>query len=827
MKKFGIVFCLIFAFLLTLNIGLQPISVSAASDNDNGTVVTKVSSASQFNMITGSGKYVLDADINFESTPLVPIQNFTGTFDGNGHKLVNIKFEENGVTPTPPVGGGGSGSEEPDEPGIGGEEPSIPQAVVAPTATQAYAIFLNTSGATIKNLIVKDFEVNIDQEVETESLKVASIVANAEQNTIIENCTVLSSNNKINISSKSRTYIGGIVANAKSGTQIKNCTVQQNITLKNLSETKTNYVGGVVGYLEDSKVSFVVQDTTITLDSVMSNDSYIGGMVGYAIGTFAQMKNSVVSNTISAKTECAQNIQVGSIIGYVPYTINMLPNSGVGYIYTTEEGDFIGNANELKVYYTQGVSSFDVETRILATQTKDMMTSKSFYMSSSYNFDPEDKWDFVGTWQIEQEKLTLPTLQRFSAFEYKVNVDESFTASGLTKPVLPLTSQIITVTYNEDSKYDYGQSLEVGGYVTAENHLDKFFKISGIRKDGVVVFKNQSVLEIVDNPNTVVEELEDGSKVHTLSKNKVVTEQTVNIKDTTGLKYTLNGSNIEWYRYSTGESMDTLNASLYLINGCDLSDSGDYSFVLEPVKYEINVISDNVTHGTVKRTTGNVTYESFVDEVSYGQFVSYTAVTTTSDFGFNRWYNADKTVEIANQSKLEFAFNEKQFAEGGLFSGLLPDNNLVFVATFTKRVCDITIKFALKNEIISDVLSSVTIDGENPEKDGVIFKKVAMDKSYYVEVVLPAGYKFLNWYTSDGEMNLGTIGDTLGVNLDITSEDESMILVANFEKVEEEKNTNMSLIWVIVGVSAVLIGVGVAIFLIVRKKKDTSYKNFY
>ncbi|MBO5884159.1 MAG: hypothetical protein J6Q51_00005, partial [Clostridia bacterium] len=746
MKKFGIVFCLIFAFLLTFNFGLQTIPVSAASENE-GALVTKVSSASQFNMITGSGKYVLDADISFESTPLVPIQNFTGTLDGNGHKLVNIKFEGSAVVPTPPGGGDiPDEPDEPDEPGSG----AAPAAVAPTTETQSFAIFINTSGATIKNLIVKDFTVDINQSSETESLKVATIVANAEQNTVIENCTVMSSKDKannINITSKSRTYIGGLVADAKSGTQIKNCTVQQNITFKNLSTTRTNYVGGVVGYLEDSKLSFVVQNSTITLDSVMSNESYIGGMVGYAIGTFTKMKNSVIANTISAKTECAHNIQVGSVIGYVPFVTNMLSNSGVGYIYTTEQGDYIGNANELKLYYDQGVSSFNVAAKILATQTKDMMTSKSFYMTSSNNFDPEEKWDFVGTWQIEQEKITLPSLQRFSSFEYKVNVDESFTESGLTKPVLPLQSNIITITYNQDSKYEYGQALEVGGYVTAENHLDKFFNISGIRKDGVVLFKNQSVLEILENPNTTIEEGGDGSKVYTLSKNKVVTEYIgVEVKGTQGIKYVLKDSNVEWYRYSTGESMESLNASLYVINGCDLSDSGDYNFVLEPIKYEINVLTDNVTNGTVKRTTGNITYESFVDEVSYGQFVSYTAVTSTSDFGFNSWYNADKTVELANQSKLEFAFNEKQFAEGGLFSGLLPDNKLVFVATFTKRVCDITVKFALKNEIISDLLSSVTIDGENPEKDGVIFKKVAMDKSYYVEVVLPAGYKFLNWY---------------------------------------------------------------------------------
>ena len=196
-------------------------------------------------------------------------------------------------------------------------------------------------------------------------------------------------------------------------------------------------------------------------------------------------------------------------------------------------------------------------------------------------------------------------------------------------------------------------------------------------------------------------------------------------------------------------------------------------------------------------------------------------------YNFFKYCENLESVELSKTATTEIRFNEQLFADGGMFAGLRPDSELVLIATFTKRVCDITIKFAINNTIIDDLLTTVTIDGENPEKDGVLFKKLPMEKSYYIEAVLPAGYEFVNWYTSDGQMNLGSVGDSLGIDLQITAEDESLVLVANFKEVEKEQDQGNPIIWVIVGVVGVLAIVGVTIFLIVRKKKDSSYKNMY
>lgn len=827
MKKFGIVLSLIFAFLLSIGVGYSPMVFAEEETKP----ITKISSASQFNEITGNGHYQLDANISFETTKLVPIQNFSGILDGNGYKLIDISFTENIVTPpdqgddnnddsTGGENGGGSTGGEND-----GQLAPQSQGESGVNTTEAYAIFLNTNGAIIKDLTVENFNVSITQSVETESLKVATLVANAEQNTIIENCSVISTNS-IEITAKSRTYVGGLVANAKSGTQIKNCKVQQNIKVENSSTTKSNFVGGLVGYSEDSKISFIIQDSTIIANKILCNNSYIGGLVGYATGSYTQIKNAVLCDTIE-KEDCAPNVQVGTIIGCIPYGVNMPGNTSIAYIYTTQEDLFIGNTRELQEYKSNSLIDFDVDNKTFGNQTKDMLSSKSFYLAEANNFDQDENWNFVSVWQIEQEKLTLPSLQRFSTFNYTINIDNSFAASGLTKPVLPLESDIITATFNQDKLYDYGQTIEVGGYVTSENNLDKFFKISGIRRDGKVLFKNQTVLDIIQNESTLVEDRDDGSVVYTLTKDKVVIQRPATIKDSTAIKYTLQGSNIDWYVYSSSGNAENLNANTYMINNCNLSDCGDYDFILEAINYKITISTDNASQGTVKRSGAVFSTDTLDDEIKYGDIRKYTAITTTSDFGFNSWYNADKSVELSKTATTEIRFNEQLFADGGMFAGLRPDSELVLIATFTKRVCDITIKFAINNTIIDDLLTTVTIDGENPEKDGVLFKKLPMEKSYYIEAVLPAGYEFVNWYTSDGQMNLGSVGDSLGIDLQITAEDESLVLVANFKEVEKEQDQGNPIIWVIVGVVGVLAIVGVTIFLIVRKKKDSSYKNMY
>lgn len=804
LKKLGVIFCFIFAFLLTISV--VPNQVVLAESKDP--VTTLISSASEFNEIKETGYYELGSDISFDTTDLTPIQNFSGVLDGKGHKLMNITFVE-GVDLEP-------------EPDL---DPVDPPAAKSEEISDSYAIFINTTNAIIKNLTIENIVINVNQTIETESLKIATLVANAEQNTLIENCSINSTSNNITINSKTRTYVGGVVAKCSSGTQIVNCTVQENITLTNLNETKQNYVGGIAGYVENSSISFCVCDNLITAKEILSESTYIGGVAGYLDGYYSKIKNSVLCENITVE-DCS-NIYKGTIIGYIPYSVNMPTRVNLNYVYTTLEGYFLGNKTELEIYFNEDLTNFNVNLLGFYVTTKDNITSKNFYISSSENFDQNESWNFISTWQIEQEKFTLPTLQRFSTFNYSINVDESFTASSLSKPTLAIEGDIITISYNEDKKYNYGEVIEVGGYVTSQNELNKFFRIDGLIKDGTIVYDNQNIMGIITNEDTVLEEKPDGSKVYTLNKSNIVTVETVVYKGVTASKYILNGSQIVWYNYSTlGDELNP-NASDYIINNCNLSDSANYCFKLSPIKYNITVLTDNIAHGTVKRSNGNENKESFIDEVSYGKSVAYTATSSTSDFGFNCWYNIDKTFVLSNQSRVDFIFNEKLFATGGMFDGLSPDDELAFVATFTKRVCDLTVKFAVNNEIVEEILSVVKIDGENIEKDGVLAKKVAMDKSYYIDVILPSGYNFLNWYTSDGTQNLGSIGDTLGIDLQITSEDESLILVANFELIEEEKEEGSPIIWIVIGAVVVLAIVGVCIFLILRKKGDNGYKKMY
>ena len=100
-------------------------------------------------------------------------------------------------------------------------------------------------------------------------------------------------------------------------------------------------------------------------------------------------------------------------------------------------------------------------------------------------------------------------------------------------------------------------------------------------------------------------------------------------------------------------------------------------------------------------------------------------------------------------------------------------------------------------------------------------------------VSLPAGYEFSSWFQSDGTSNIGTLGDTLGIELDITNEDESMVIVANFKKEVEQNNIDTTWIWITCGIGGGLLILGLVIFFIIKNKRGgfgggkNDYKKMY
>lgn len=776
MKKIGFLICLIFALFIPFSLSSNILPVLAEE-----TEYITIGSMQDFSSIQSNNSYKLSSDIDFNNQAFTPISNFSGVLDGNGYTIKNIS--------------------------ITAQDGDV-------------ALFASTTNATIKNLQIENINIDMQKEADTYISKVAYLVANAV-NTNIENISIISSlesENSINVVSPSSVYVGSVVANAKSATRIKNCNVASNITVDCKSAESTNYIGGICGYFDYSQAYNIVANVNISLSNIKKL-SYVGGMYGYVLGNKSQIKNAVSVAQISSNN-VEDEVYVGSILGAVSCLTDVPENLSINYLYTTLNTKYIGNEEEINSNFTNNIIDIDLSEHIIDTVVQDSLYLKDFYTTTA-QFDIKNEWNFNTTWQIS-ERLGLPFLQNFSVFNYVLSEDDSF--SSLTKPniqgnVIEFISTSTTFIYNGN--------ITVSGYVTNSSQINKFYKIIGLRKDGEILFSNTfDVLDIINSNETTVAEVDENTTVYNLGSNQVTAVKT-SINGNAGTMYYVKGKNVSWGSYTSPQGGDV---NCYYINNCNITNQGSYSFVLETIKYNLKIETENIANGSIRLSAAdvNVKKSEINEPIFYGQNIKVVA-TPANGFGFNAWKRTLDGNALPNiTSILDFTFNETAFESGGIFENTnLGDEDLTFYATFTKVVCNITIKFAVNDEIVDDILSNIYINGvEIPPQEGVISKVESMGTNCTVRVVLPAGYEFTNWFLSDGTSNLGTQSEELEFVLEIGNE-EDMMLIANFYK-EEDPIKNLGYIWWIIGGSVIGIAlIGFVVFLIVKKRKDNSYKNMY
>ncbi len=787
MKKFYFYCCVIFLFIAVVGTVSSP-KVFAEQININSAV--EISTPEQFLAIAENGNYVLTCDITFDNN-FVPIKTFSGTLDGNGYTLHNVNIN---------------------------------------SQNSSVAIFEKTIGANIKNLQIENIEINATQSNDEYITKTAFLVAEAVSSNI-ENCSIIESydegqlnENTLNVSSRSSIYSGALVADAKSGTSIKNCIVYGSLNVDGNNLSKTYKIGGVFGNFENSTAYNVINNVDVNLSNISSSTTSIGGVVGTVLGNKTEIKN-VVNYAQIVNVNSVESLKLSSFIGEISCPNDCPLRNSINYFYTKLDIDFIGNADELDLYYENGLISFDVNSLTLQTASESSFLLKDFYLNASA-FDEKIEWDFDKIWQIN-EKVSLPALQVFSTFSYSLNEDASF--SSLVKPDID-ENVIDFVNFDVTNSFRYNGTIMLGGSITEDLQINKFYEISGLRKDGEVLFLNSTITDILQNEDVIVNQIDEFSKTYSLSNSDlIVTERQQMFNGNSGVIYSLNNSDISWGLYSNSVSE---NVNVYVIDNCTLLNQGEYSFVLEPIKYELVVSTEDITHGSIRRSTADssVKKDVIVEEVFYGQTLGYVA-TPTDDFAFNAWYlNDEKESVLSEISAISTKFDETAFLEGGIFYGIElgeEGNELTLFATFTKNVCDITIKFAINGKIGDSVLSKIYFDNvELTQTDGVFVKKVKIGTTHTVKVVLPAGYEFTSWFYSDGTSNLGSVSNELEATITADSE-EPLVLVADFFKEENIIDGNSWIWWVIGGSVALLAIIGITIYVVIKKRKDNSYKNYY
>lgn len=201
----------------------------------------------------------LNKDIDLENREWIPIKNFNGTFDGQGHTITGLNITY---------------------------------------STDNMGLFGKAQGE-IRNLYV---EGNIQI-----SNSVSYVGAAAAQFTAGSITNVFSSVNISNIANTSVKHVGGVVGDVSGEVSVKQCVYSGNIDLKN----STDCIGGVVGYAHGKvTIKDCANVGTVTSDT---DGAYIGGILGYINDSdFCGIYNSYNYGTVS----CAGNQQnAGAIVG--------------------------------------------------------------------------------------------------------------------------------------------------------------------------------------------------------------------------------------------------------------------------------------------------------------------------------------------------------------------------------------------------------------------------------------------------------------------------------------------------------------------------------
>lgn len=216
---------------------------------------------------------------------------FKGTFDGQGHTISGLTFKT----------------------GIEAEVDT--------------ALFAHTDGATIKNLTIDNAHLYADM--------LGGILIGHAKNTLVENVTIQNSNLSVNCADNVLTLItdGGVIAGGMIG-RAQNCTLyncEVNATRVHAADTgavealggKGLYMGALVGSAEETTIEYcrvingssVKNSYDVAVGALGGNAVYAGGITGQ-IKTNTKIIDSF--STASLYTYCATYVSVGAgNVGYV------------------------------------------------------------------------------------------------------------------------------------------------------------------------------------------------------------------------------------------------------------------------------------------------------------------------------------------------------------------------------------------------------------------------------------------------------------------------------------------------------------------------------
>ena len=637
--------------------------------------------------------------------------------------------------------------------------------------------------ATIKNLKLEVSSIACSDVEDVTVLNIGALAGQIKssqiQNCYVEFCADDSIQNQFFIANKTTDQglttfagltnsisFGGFAGVISEGTSFQNCQSKTKIkVLKDASQGKNINIGGVAGDCNFSQIT----NTTSKLDAKIDveNDKIdLATNVGGVCANVCGEKSKIQNCYAQTNVECIQEFSstnFGAIAGNID--LSFAPKAkNIDYIYATAKFKQNNASQVTNIIGKQNNYS-------LSNCKSEVLTENDFAMFKDSNYWQTDKmWDFDNVWSATGDDF--PVLQVFKTYTIDLNTNPMVDFGLLTNADKNVSSISFENDNSNQKQYKFGEIVKIN--IKIAEKFKKYFDLDTISVSNTIVYNSKSFLD--NNSNFTVEKPSDD-----LSQDGA--------KDF----YTIS------YR-------------------CSDTTSGQVSFSLSKIAYTLNVSTEDSLMGNVRNQFSSSSLDQFEQSITYGNKYIFLAVPASNDFAFLKWcfeYENDEQNTDLTTSSSSYAFvfgSETQTDEIDFNAHITSGAKLV--AHWTSNVCKIQIQVKDGNTILEDGFVLKDKDGNKIENI------VSVQKGEYtLSVELDEKYVIDGWYSQYGNL----LGNS--TTLKSETDGEEMIIVLKVSR--QNKIADLTWLWITLGSIGGAGLITVVIVIIVKKSKDSAYKNFY
>ena len=817
MKKFSVlslfVFCL--TTLLAGFVFMPTANVAFADEAEGNTIVfssenlpvgqENVSSwfadyVNGYGTANAEDNIVLESDIDLKNFPLTNTigtkeNPFSGTFNGNGHRISNYTLtlaDEN--------------------------------AALASKTEQNFGLFGVVSG---ENAVVSNLEIAGRVSIYVSPCNPANIgvlCGNAQNGARFEfiqidvsvldignshqSSTDPSGNPVVTVNGKvagdcnvNLGLLAGVVQDCKIEDVICRLTKIEDVDFS-LDDNITANIGGVIGEFDNSKMHFAVVETDLTVKvqpSFVGNVN-VGGVVGNVINFGSEIINVAVENNmkITAPESGLAEVYAGDVVGKVDSLTPKAGNLSCIHYKNNAGLNSFGNNGSYLVSRDVNITATAADLTLSDLQS-DENGSYTYFTAATQIWKTIEvgSWNFNTVWYVNSGTIYL---QAF-ADEFRISI------TGLDENVLRMETTLA-------SSYTFGESVEIEfSFVDVQDgeetkNMHDFYSVSGVE------LADREVAKIEDNKTS--------------------------------------------YRVTTGADLYDIRATdngfMFIIKKMSLATSGTYSINTSWRDFSVEVGTQLFEKGQLIEGSPAYVYYGINDEMEnftlsalkFGdESTIYQRAKLNEPVAFVGWFvlKGEDVIDLSEGGEsLTFTFGK------GVFTG-----NCKIVARYSRDACDVV--FNMDDGVLRIVCNGNTITSTNQT-----FALPKNKQDLRLEVYIKNGYnfnteefiEFMDTFKSSGTAFCKQIedyetdeGHYYHFDLDMTTLYGDY--ANNFTidtKTTLASSANNTWIWIVVGVVAGALVLGVAIFLIVffakrrgggfgggkmpsAKVSKKSYKNMY